>query len=265
MTKTLLIRLDGTIQSWNSAPGNKERVTDPRPTKTAVVGMLANALGRDFEDDISDIAAVDFAVRADRAGHLERDYRTAGGSTYPALPADRLRGLPDGKNRLAWRPQTANHPAKNVNVDKPAPLTGVAPPAGKANPKQIADTLLVDACFTAAVTGDDALIDQLAHALKRPARALFLGKKAHPLSQPPFAGVTDHDNPRTALTDTTPEHPTADPGPWRIWYTAAANDLDGTIIYDQPQHFGQRPQRTARAEATGTVGGDPSAPLSDFF
>lgn len=259
MTKTLLIRLEAPIQTWGNSTGNKHRTTAMRPTKSALVGLLANAQGRDYNDDVDDIAACTYAVRADRPGHLERDYRTAGGGSYPALPRDRHHGLAADKPAWLHRPQTANLPVKNVAADKPAPIAGATPPAGKANPKQIDDTYLVDASFLAAFTGDDTLIDQLAHALKHPARALFLGRKAQPPAAPLFAGITNHTDPVDALS-TDGEDNTS---PRRIWYTTTADNADSTVIYDQPVRFGAQPQRTARVEATTTTGD--STQLSDFF
>lgn len=266
MAKTLLMRLEGPVQSWNATAGNKYRMTAPRPTKTAVVGLLANACGRNFDDPVDDLAALNYAVRADRPGHVERDYHTAGGGSYPALPRDRHFGLDPDKTGLTFRPQTVNRPSKNVDPDKPAPIFGATAGSGAANPKQIEEYLLVDACFTVALTGDDTTINQLAEALKHPARALFLGKKAHPMSAPPFLAVTDDADPVEALNSNPPEDQERNPAPWQVWFTTTNDDPDGTVVNDQPIHFGERPKRTARVEATTIVGGSPNQPsLSSFF
>lgn len=74
---TLLLRLQGPMQSWGTRSRFDYRDTWPYPTKSGVVGLLAAALGRDREEDISDLAALRMGVRVDRKGVLKADYQTA--------------------------------------------------------------------------------------------------------------------------------------------------------------------------------------------
>jgi len=74
---TLLIRLQGPLQSWGTRSRFDHRDTWPYPTKSGVVGLLAAALGRDRREDISDLAALRMGVRVDRKGVLKVDYQTA--------------------------------------------------------------------------------------------------------------------------------------------------------------------------------------------
>src|SRR5699024_9602305 len=60
------------------------------PTKTGVIGLVANALGRSRTDDVSDLTGLLYAVRVDREGTLERDYQTAGNGAMSLLPGDAL-------------------------------------------------------------------------------------------------------------------------------------------------------------------------------
>src|ERR1700712_1573639 len=88
------LRLEGPMQSWgNHARGanRAHRTTHSRPTKSGVIGMVANALGRDFADCIDDLTALEFGVRADVPGRLEVDYHTAGDGTFPLFPAEAYR------------------------------------------------------------------------------------------------------------------------------------------------------------------------------
>ncbi|WP_152607425.1 type I-E CRISPR-associated protein Cas5/CasD, partial [Thermus sp. 2.9] len=74
---TLLLRLQGPLQSWGTRSRFDYRDTWPYPTKSGVVGLLAAALGRDRAEDISDLAALRLGVRVDRRGVLKVDYQTA--------------------------------------------------------------------------------------------------------------------------------------------------------------------------------------------
>lgn len=74
---TLLLRLQGPMQSWGTRSRFDHRDTWPYPTKSGVLGLLAAALGRDREEDISDLAALRMGVRVDRKGVLRVDYQTA--------------------------------------------------------------------------------------------------------------------------------------------------------------------------------------------
>ena len=73
---TLLIRLQGPLQSWGTRSRFDHRDTWPYPTKSGVVGLLAAALGRDRREDVSDLAALRMGVRVDRKGVLKVDYQT---------------------------------------------------------------------------------------------------------------------------------------------------------------------------------------------
>ncbi|GGN01966.1 type I-E CRISPR-associated protein Cas5/CasD [Thermus composti] len=92
---TLLLRLQGPMQSWGTRSRFDHRDTWPYPTKSGVVGLLAAASGRDREEDVSDLAALRMGVRVDRKGVLRVDYQTAQG----VLTAD-LKGR---GNVQSWR------------------------------------------------------------------------------------------------------------------------------------------------------------------
>ena len=74
---TVLLRLDGPLQSWGTDSRYDVRATRPEPTKSGVIGLVAAALARAREDDVSDLAALRFGVRTERAGRIVRDYHTA--------------------------------------------------------------------------------------------------------------------------------------------------------------------------------------------
>ncbi|GAA3490830.1 type I-E CRISPR-associated protein Cas5/CasD [Streptomyces cremeus] len=83
----LLLRLAGPLQSWGSAARFARRSTENAPTKSGVLGLLAAALGRGREADLSDLAALRFGVRIDQPGSRLRDFHTAHhGDSGRAMP-----------------------------------------------------------------------------------------------------------------------------------------------------------------------------------
>lgn len=75
--KTLLLKLKGPLQSWGVASRYRTRATHTEPTKSGIIGLLAAAQGRERTADISDLAELEFGVRVDQPGTLERDFQTA--------------------------------------------------------------------------------------------------------------------------------------------------------------------------------------------
>ncbi|MFC5820963.1 type I-E CRISPR-associated protein Cas5/CasD [Nonomuraea harbinensis] len=73
----LLMQLAGPLQSWGASSRFSRRSTEAAPTKSGVIGLLAAALGRQRTDDLADLAALRFGVRADQRGVLLRDFQTA--------------------------------------------------------------------------------------------------------------------------------------------------------------------------------------------
>lgn len=76
---TLLLRLQGPLQSWGTTSRFDERDTQLEPSKSGVVGLLCAALGRDRREPVDDLAALCMGVRVDREGVPMRDYQTATG------------------------------------------------------------------------------------------------------------------------------------------------------------------------------------------
>ena len=76
---TLLLRLQGPMQSWGSTSRFDERDTQLEPSKSGVLGVVCAALGRDRSEPVDDLAALRMGVRVDREGVPMRDYQTATG------------------------------------------------------------------------------------------------------------------------------------------------------------------------------------------
>ena len=76
---TLLLRLQGPMQSWGTTSRFDERDTQLEPSKSGVLGLVCAALGRDRSEPVEDLAALRMGVRIDREGVPMRDYQTATG------------------------------------------------------------------------------------------------------------------------------------------------------------------------------------------
>jgi len=74
---TLLLRLAAPMQSWGLNSKFTRRQTEREPTKSAVIGLLACALGRKRTESVNDLNSLKYGVRTDQAGELLTDYQIA--------------------------------------------------------------------------------------------------------------------------------------------------------------------------------------------
>lgn len=74
---TLLLRLDGPLQSWGTDSRFSRRETDYAPSKSGVLGMLAAAKGLERTDPLTELLGLKFGVRVDQPGTMLRDYQTS--------------------------------------------------------------------------------------------------------------------------------------------------------------------------------------------
>jgi len=157
---TLLLRLEGPMQSWGTRSQFLVRDTGLEPSKSGVVGLLCAALGKprhERPDDLArwpsveELAAIRMAVRIDKPGAMMRDYHTAGGSRgsarYGVISAD-------GANTSTVVSQRY---------------------------------YLADAAFLVGLESANAnLLTRLHGALRDPVWPLFLGRKAFPPASPAY-------------------------------------------------------------------------------
>ena len=76
--KTILLKLAGPMQSYGTSSHFETRATDPHPSKSAIIGMVAAALGyrRSETEKIQTLNRLKFSVRIDSRGELLKDYHT---------------------------------------------------------------------------------------------------------------------------------------------------------------------------------------------
>lgn len=152
---TLLLRLEGPLQSWGERARWSIRDTAPAPTKSAVIGLVACCFGWNQDDQIRNLSEqLKMGVRIDQPGSRLTDYHTIGGgyATPQLLTAE-------GK------------PKKSSG----APHTEIS----------LRD-YLVDASFLVALQGDPELISKAAAAVQNPVWTIFLGRKACVPTRPVF-------------------------------------------------------------------------------
>jgi len=75
--KTLTIKLTAPLQSYGNEATFSRRTTNHYPTKSAVIGLVAAALGyRRTDERILKLNELSFAVRLDQVGQTMTDYQT---------------------------------------------------------------------------------------------------------------------------------------------------------------------------------------------
>ncbi len=158
MQDYLIFTLYGPLAAWGDIAVGEYRPSFTHPSKSAIVGLLAAALGirRDEEKRQQTLAsAFTFAVRVDSMGVLLRDYHTT------QVPPDR-KGL--------------------VYYTRRGELA-----SGSLNTILSSRDYRCDAVYTVAITvAEDSpfSIQQLADKLRNPVFTLYLGRKSCPLAIP---------------------------------------------------------------------------------
>jgi CRISPR system Cascade subunit CasD len=150
---TLLLRLEGPMQSWGYRSRFDYRDTALEPTRSGVIGLISAAMGIARGEDVSRFDAIQMGVRVDKEGRIERDYQTAGGD---------------------------RHEPREYGVIK-------ADGSGMDTVVSYRD-YLADAIFTVGLECDDrGLLSAIQAALTDPLWFLFLGRKSFCLSEHPLS------------------------------------------------------------------------------
>lgn len=227
---TLLLRLEGPMQSWGYRSRFDYRDTALEPTRSGVIGLICAAMGiaRDeYKDHVGRFERIRMGVRVDEPTYWrsvfpqahyegprpERDYHTAGGD---------------------------RREPREYGVIK-ADASGIGTVISYRD-------YLADASFVVGLQSANLeFLNTIAAALRQPKFFLYLGRKAFPLAMPPL-GPNDGPQPGTLE-----EHLLAGDGDKRV--ALEAPDGERTQ-HDWPLCFGQRrfkprPIRTAFTEQGG--------------
>ncbi|MGH7664309.1 MAG: type I-E CRISPR-associated protein Cas5/CasD [Gemmatimonadaceae bacterium] len=193
MRRHLLIRLKGPLQAWGDVALDPRRPTRDFPSRSALAGLMASALGWEYRDAERTTALQDelrYAVREDRRPLRIRDFQT----------------VDLGRESTGWT------------------RWGIERRGGSASEGThiLRKDFLADGSLLVAATigaGAPAGLDEIASALRYPARPLFLGRRCCPPSTPLFEGLIDAESPYAALTSA-PLDPAAGSSNdrYRCWY-----------------------------------------------
>ena len=185
----LLLRLEAPLMAWGDVTFDPRRTTQRFPTRSALAGLMANALGWTYRNGDRTAALQDslrYAARADRWGGIIRDYQTVD-----------LEREPSGWTR--W------------GVEKRG--------GGSAKETHILQKFyLADSSFLVALrleTGTPVTLGDLAAALRAPARPLYLGRRSCPPATAVLEGEVTAESLLVALAHSPP--PQGDQ-PLRCWF-----------------------------------------------
>lgn len=203
MEDYLLVRLDGPLQAWGDVAMDARRPTHAFPTRSALAGLLASAMGWRYRDGAKTTQLQDalrFAVRQDRAPSRMNDYQTVD-----------LGHATEGWTRWGVEKRGGAFSTGTHLMDKEY-LTG--------------------ASFLAALTVTEdspAHLNEIERALVHPARPLFLGRKSCPPALPLLEGRIKAASPYDAL-DKAPLRGRHDAPPLSCWYEPGDGPGEGAAI-----------------------------------
>lgn len=174
MTRSLVLRFAAPQQSWGSTE-LADRNTEPLPTRSGVVGLLAAALGAERGAWPAWIWATDIWARVDRKGDLSTDFHTVG------LPSEAAQAA-----RSRHRQAVGGRGAADFIV----PLGNGGKWTVGGGTMVTNRQYLADAEFLVAVSHqDDSLVDTLDRATRNPVFMTYLGRKSFAPSFPFHLGV----------------------------------------------------------------------------
>lgn len=224
---TLLLDIAAPWAAWGYGSEFGDRRTLDRPTKSAIIGMLACALGWDRDHNLGELNALRYGVRTIDTGVRERDYHTAAN-----------RSERDGRG-----PKWA---AGGTKVTTRWFISGGRWLVGLAS-------------------DDDARLRMLAESLADPVFALFLGRKSYPVNPDLVLGIRPVDL-ADALEDPSGGFTWSAPGahPPTIDHATELYIEDGkgtAKLADTPESFSMEDRRYSGTTYSRTVI-DPYSPMA---
>lgn len=175
-TKTLLLWLEGPLQSWGDRSRFNKRATDVFPSKSGVIGLLFAALGWGGE-------------QTEALQKINRLPMTAFRIQKTKDPSPRLTDF-----HMVGSGYDVRDPWKNLLVPKKIDGKKAAGPGGGV--KLTYREYLQDSCFAVVIDIPAAWADELSEAFKNPKWDLYLGRKSCAPTELIFRGI--YDSPKQA-------------------------------------------------------------------
>ena len=200
---TLIFQLFSAMQSWGKEDKFSIYSTNREPSKSAVIGLIAAAMGiqEHEQSEFDELNKLRFAVRCDCPGSVMSDYHTAAGDVSIFHLVKKQRG-------------------KKVKYEaKPAAYMK----SGRRESEITYREYLTDAFFTVGLEGDVALLQRAAVAFSKPKFFLYLGRKSCPLTFPIMPKLVE-----SPLLDAVMTFPTVKRNeilPMRIFFDASEGEI----------------------------------------
>jgi CRISPR system Cascade subunit CasD len=175
----LVFQLQGLFSSWGTTAVGEYRGSYEYPSESALIGLLAAALGARREDEAAHAAlrdGYDFVVGVQAFGKLLRDYHTA------QVP---------GRAALKGRPRVTRRDELNLPKDELNTILSTR------DYRQGASSLIAVHARESAPHD----LEKLAAALREPRFVLYLGRKSCPPAAPVWPQVIESDDPNAAFEE----------------------------------------------------------------
>jgi len=226
----LAFYIDAPLQSWGASSKFQYRETNAFPTKSALVGIIAAALGIDKHSPTETAALQPITdlkmtvVRIDKEQHAPArltDFHTVGAGYTPL----------NGRDSSSWNAMMCNHKASG----------GVKKTNGTPDGVITRRSYLTDARFVALFSGDQTVLDQVQAALTDPTWGIWFGRKTCLPATPLSPQIEKSEQAAfDALLKFLPEHNPAPLEQFEYQTEIDADNTDGTFYQsDQPIAFGQ--------------------------
>lgn len=203
MSKYLMIRLEGPMQSWGLRASFDIRFSETMPTKSGVIGLLAAAKGvqRNDKKSLADLSSMKMMAVCVKEGSVFTDYHTVG-----AGHRDKQKQLP----KVAGGFKTA--------VTHRQYLSGYG--------------------FIVVLKGNNKMVQSCIEALHNPVYPVFLGRRSCPPSKPLYMGAYNNSK----EVQKTLEHHLHQNGLKSLKDCRVICDVDsgGVLEYDVPIDYDKR-------------------------
>ena len=196
MKDYLIFRLHGALSSWGDIAVGDIRPSYRYPSKSAVIGLLAAALGveRDVHDKQSELAKLMFSVRIDAMGSPIDDYHTVQAPSEQAIKYDRTKASwtrLDEIEAIKWRviQSQSNAEAGAIQSRRAYYCDSVYSIALCENEKDKVNWQTLEI----------SKLQDIVAFLKEPRFVLYLGRKSCPLSLPLEPQIVTTNNCKSAF------------------------------------------------------------------